>query len=789
MERRTLALVLALAVVLPAARVRAEERPTKSDATEAEEKPKKKKAPAKEVTRLEEVVVEAKKPVSAASSDEIRARDYELRPHATTQEILNNIPGLVVAQHQGGGKATQWLIRGFDADHGTDIAVFIDDLPINLRTHAHGQGYADMNPLIPEVVDTIQLRKGPYFAEYGDFANAGALNVVTKDQFKEDFALAEGGSFDVMRYAGGASGDFHGVKSLFAGQAYFADGPFENPQDFSRYNAFTKFTLDPTSNSKAWLSSSIYDGEWHGSGQIPLRAVHAGFLDRFGAIDPTEGGHSDREDLNFHYDLTPSEQDRWEVQTYGTRYKLQLFTDFTFFRDTGERFTEDPSGNIHDTEFGGHVVGRDDLPFGASAVVPGDGIEQNDQRYLYGGRVRYTRFWSVLGLPVETRVAVETRNDDIDVALARQVRRNIFYTINKLNVSERSVSPYLTNEVFFTDWIRLEFGLRGDVFFVDGRNRLPRQRKPCPVDPVTGATIRDGKCEPNFAPVPISGTTEASMVSPKANLVISPRDDTDVYLNFGEGFHSNDARNALTSLQTGDSSLLVKSLGYELGARTRQLDKLDLAAALWLLDLDSELVFSGDAGNQETGSSGGNLVPSPSTRRWGVDFETRYDVTHWLTADYDLGWADPRYTGTAADGSIKKGDAVALAPTLLMNGGLTARFGNGFSIALRSRYLDDRPAIPDRSIPARGYFLMDLLASYRWRNVEASIDFLNLTNTDWREAQFVDNTCLHRELGNAQGCDRRPGQQTSHLVEPRNDIHFTPGNPFGVRAGIKIYFN
>ncbi len=769
MKARFSALVLALAAFL-AASASADETPA-----EKTESP----------TRLEEVVVEAQRPLSAASSDEIRARDYELRPHATTQEILNNVPGLVVAQHQGGGKATQWLLRGFDADHGTDVAVFVDDLPINLRSHAHGQGYADLNPLIPEVVDTIQLRKGPYFAEYGDFATAGALNVVTRDEFKENFVLAEGGSFDVMRYAGGASRDLGSVKALVAGQAYFADGPFDHPQDFSRYNLFSKLSFAPSSASKGSLSTSIHDGAWHGSGQIPLREVSAGRLDRFGAVDPTEGGHSDREDMTFHYDWIPTASDAVDLLAYGTRYKLQLFSDFTFFKDTGIRFAEDPGGGILDRETG-RFVGLDDRPAG-QGVVPGDGIEQNDQRWLYGGRARYTRYWTLHDVPVESRVAVETRNDDIALALHRQVRRNRFYTINQVAIAERSLGTYLTHQIFFTDRIRLEVGLRGDVFFVNGRNRLPGQRRPCPVD-ADGNVVRNGRCEPNFDPVRIAGTTDDSIVSPKANLVVTPAANTDVYLNFGEGFHSNDARDALTSLRTGQSSLLTRAIGYELGARTRQFDRLDLASALWLLDLDGELVFSGDAGNQETGSNGGNLVPAPATRRWGVDFESRWQITRRFFADYDLSWADPRFTETAKDGSIRKGDAVALAPTLLMNGGLAVEVARGLEVALRTRFLDDRPATEDRSLTARGYVLLDLLARYRWRNVEASLAFLNITDTDWREAQFSDTTCVRRELGRAVGCDPHPGKETLHPVDPHRDIHFTPGNPFGVRAGIKVLF-
>lgn len=750
MKTRRYALVLAGALVLYALPAGAESRPKSADAaadtatadepttdepTEPTAAPSSKPRPR---TRLDEVVVEATKPFSAASSDEIRARDYELRPHGTVFEILNNVPGLVVAQHQGGGKAPQWLVRGFDADHGTDFAVSVDELPINLVTHGHGQGYADVNPIIPEVVERLQLRKGPYFADLGDFATAGGLNFVTRDEFKENFLLAEGGSFDTMRYVGGASHDFGGLKLLGAVQAYSSNGPFEDPQNYGRYNGYLKATMTPSSTTKLQLALSLYQGDWDGSGQIPEREVAAGRLDRFGSFDPTEGGRTDREDMSLHYTWKPRPEEEYGFQLYGSRYKLALWSDFTLFKDTGLRFTRN---------------GR---------YIPGDGIEQNDKRWIYGARAHYQRFWSLFGTAMAGKLGVETRNDDIQVSLHRQVRRQRFFTVNQVAVSERSVGTYLTNEVFLTDWARFEFGLRGDVFTFDGRNRLPRQ-----------------KVDPNFKAVLISGSTSDSIISPKANLILSPLDDTEVYLNFGEGFHSNDARNALLG-KGSDFSPLVKALGYEIGARTKQFDRLELSSTLWLLDLKSELVFSGDGGNQETGA-GGSFAPAGPSRRWGVDLEARYDITDWLTADYDLTWADPRF---------KNGDAIPLAPTLLMNGGLTAQFDNGFSVALRSRFLDDRPAIEDRSLTARGYFLLDLIARYRWRNVEASLAFLNLTNTDWREAQFADTSCVRREVGNARNpnCLAAPGFQGEH-PDPHNDVHYTPGIPFGVRAGLKIYFN
>src|SRR5215813_11550685 len=249
---------------------------------------------AKSVTRLEEFTVTQRRPASSASSDTMRARDFELRPHTTTQQLLNNLPGLLVGQHQGGGKATQYFLRGFDADHGTDVAVFIDGLPVNLVSHAHGQGYADLNFLIPETVQRIELYKGPYFVEYGDFDTAGAINIVTKDNVVENSVSALGGYFNTTRYSVAASPSLGPVKTLLAAEVYHSDGPFINPNRYTRYNLFSKFTWEPAPGSKLLFWISQYAGDWHGSGQIPHREVQSGRLDRFGAIDPTEGGRTDR---------------------------------------------------------------------------------------------------------------------------------------------------------------------------------------------------------------------------------------------------------------------------------------------------------------------------------------------------------------------------------------------------------------------------------------------------------------------------------------------------------------
>ncbi len=665
-------------------------------------------------TRLKELTVTERRPTTAASSETIRARDYELRPHTTTQEILNNLPGLVASQHAGGGKAIQYFLRGFDNDHGTDIALFVDGVPVNMVSHAHGQGYADLNFLIPEIVDRVEFSKGPYFPQWGDLANSGAVNFITKENTSENSLQALGGFFNTMRYTGVVSPKIGPVQTLLAGEVYFSDGPFKHAENYARYNFFGKFTLAPTADSKLSLWFSAHDGDWDASGQIPLREVHAQRLDRFGSLDPTEGGQSDRQNLNLVYTSAPTPQERWLVQLYGSRYKLALFSNFTFF-------TKD--------------------------TIRGDGINQDDSRVLYGGRVRYTRLWTLGGMPTESAVGFETRNDDADVGLFRQQRRQRFATTNKVNIEERSFSGYLQQEIFLREWLRFQAAVRGDFFLFDVQDRLP-------------ANASDA--------VRIRGNTTDGIVNPKASLILSPFQNkptlwrnTEFFLNFGMGYHSNDARDAV---QVGGKPL-ARSTGSELGMRTNLWGRLDIATSLWLLDLDSELVFVGDEGVTEA---------SGPTRRWGIDFETRYTVLPWLFADLDLTYSDPRFRTT--------GEAIPLAPTLLINGGLTAIFENGFSGALRLRYLDDRPANEDRSLIARGYMLLDLILRYRWRNVEASVQVLNLADVDWRQTQFATNSCVAGEVGVDSRC---PIDGAGEGVE---DINFVPGYPITLRGGLTWFF-
>jgi hypothetical protein len=545
-----------------------------------------------------------------------------------------------------------------------------------------------------------------------------------------------------MRYVAGFSPKLGNVQTLFAGQAYYSNGPFEHPEHFARYNLFGKATFEPTPTSKFTGSATLYQADWDASGQIPQRLVSAGVLDRFGAIDPSEGGRTDRENVDLHYDANPTGNDAWAFQAYASRYKLRLWSNFTFFENS---LFPDPE---HGTIFNVHDPG---VPY--SLDPRGDGIEQNDFRWLYGGRGSYTRSYDVAGFPMFSKVGVETRTDRIDVAVYDQQKRNRFFTKSRVFIDEASYSGYFTQQVVFTDWLRFEGGVRGDAFTFDVKNRLPASQP--------GAK----RGNTNLETFPVSGYENDAIVSPKANLIITPEPNTEVYLNYGDGFHSNDARGVIQAKHDPDFTPLAKATGYELGTRTHQWNKLDAAASLWLVDLESEIVFCGDCGTIEENDFGNFDIAGP-TRRWGVDFEVRYEIFDWLTADYDLSYADPRF---------KNGDAIPIAPTLFMNGGLTADFGHGFSAAARVRFLVDRPSTEDRTLPARGYLLFDLFAKYRWRNVELGLDFLNMGDVDWQEAVFADTSCTKSEA-RAGRCPQRP------------DIHFTPGDPFGVRGRVTVFF-
>ena len=606
-------------------------------------------------------------------------------------------PGLIIGQHHGGGKADQMLFRGFDSDHGTDFAVFIDGIPVNMVSHAHGQGYADLHWLIPETIERVEIYKGPYFVQLGDFATSGAMNIITKKRDKDSTLTLGGGSYNTQRYVGVLSPPEGTMLSPYiAGEVYHNDGPFKNPNDYIRYNILAKFGLWSTANSNLGFLGTFFKTGWNASGEIPARAVRSGEIGRFGSFDPSEGGKSERQNLSLIYNYADANQ-AFNAQTWVSWYKLQLWSNFTLFLN-------DP--------------------------VNGDGIEQNDKRFLAGNNINYRRNYNLWGLPMESFIGFQSRFDHIRVGLFNQTDRRRRETVKNNNIQQTNLGWFAQQEVRPTSWLRTQIGARIDNFWYD-------------VDQI--GTVTE----------PISGEGSATLVNPKLNFIFTPFNDnnfakgTNLFLNFGGGYHSNDAR---VFVQDPEKKI-PRFWGGELGAKSRFFDRLDATLSYWRSYLASELVFVGDEGTFE---------PAGASRRHGIESEFRYDILPWLSYDLDLSYTWAKFLN---------GDKVPLAPRFLAFTGITARHDSGIQARLQMRHIGRRYGIEDGSILTPTSTIFDLFLKYVWQRYELFVQFQNLANKKWRSAEHVFESRLQSEP---------PGVGTL-------DSHFTPGDPFTAKAGITIH--
>jgi len=499
--------------------------------------------PTEPIPVLPPITVTAPPPTASSSEQIIPGRDFELRPEGRPADVLRLVPGLIINQHQGGGKAEQYLIRGFDADHGTDLAIFVDGVPVNLRSHAHGQGYADLHFLIPETVKAVDVLKGPYFPEYGDFDTAGVVVFQTRDYVEENTLHLAGGSFNTQRYLALLSPTRDALKTFIAVEGYRSDGPFEHPNGYVRFNVFAKASANIAEDMKLSLWASHYRAEWHGSGELPARAIRAGLIDRFGAIDPNEGGTTQRTNLNIDYAWRVTDAQRLTAHAYASYYALSLFNDFSFF--------------LNDPEHG-------------------DMINQRDRRVVAGFDTQYEVKSLPLGMPLTSTVGFQYRIDTPHIVLANAIQRHQVGRVQDVSIVEQSYSPFVKLELVPVEKVRLVTGARGDIFQVHGSEHV-NTSQPFETHDVT-------KARPNV----------------KANLIVGPWLDTEFFGNFGTGFHSNDARAVLANPRL---EALPTATGYEFGFRTRALPRTEVFATYWFLDLSSELVFVGDAGTTEARGS------------------------------------------------------------------------------------------------------------------------------------------------------------------------------------------
>jgi hypothetical protein len=516
----------------------------------------------------------------AASQGSIGAALLKSRPALRPGEVLEFVPGLIVTQHSGDGKANQYFLRGFNLDHGTDFATSVDGVPVNMPTHAHGQGYSDLNFL----VQRIEYRKGPYFANTGDFGSAGAADIAYLRKLDQPFALLTLGERGFRRGVGGASAEVApGVTLLGALELMRNDGPWTVPEKLKKSNGV--LSLAGGTAAQGWSARLLaYRASWTSTDQIPQSLIDAGSYNgqpfgRFDTLDPTAGGDTQRTSLAAEWHGEDA-LGRTRVAGYAMRYRLDLNSNFTY------------------------ALERPD---------DGDQFKQRDSRSVYGLSAGRTFNHTLAGLDARSEIGLQLRHDRIHVGLYDTVAREVINTTREDEVRETLLGLYAQTGLQFNPVLRSVFGLRAD--------RLNTR--------VNALTLADN-----------SGSASASRLSPKLTLVAGPFAKTEFFFNAGRGFHSNDARGTTirTDPKTGDAvdavPGLVSSRGFEVGARTEAIEGLQSSLALWTLTFDSELVYVGDAGATEASSG---------SQRHGVEFNNRWAPVPWFLLDADFAWTHARF--------------------------------------------------------------------------------------------------------------------------------------------------
>lgn len=508
----------------------------------------------------------------------ISSLDIKLRPITNSQEILRLVPGLFIGQHAGGGKAEQIFLRGFDLDHGTDIRLTVDDMPVNMVSHAHGQGYADLHFVIPELVEGVDFKKGPYATDKGNLATAGWANFRTRTTLDRSFVKLEAGQYNTHRVVAGLNllGEARNQSAYLASEYSYSDSYFDNPQRFKRVNVLGKYHRHIGANTNLTLTASTFWSKWNHSGQIPNRAVESGLIDWFGSIDPTEGGETSRTNVNAQLVTITPRNHTIKNQFFYSNYNFELYSNFTFF--------------LNDT-------------------VNGDQIRQKEHRNLFGYTGSYATQMNVGKTHWTTTLGAQYRQDlTHGTELAHTANRVV--TLEQIqygNVNEINAALYADEVVQVSSRFSINAGLRADYF----RSQY--------ADVLAGTTKR---------------ATQA-IVSPKLNFYYTVNPRVQLYLNTGKGFHSNDARvvTAQNSPLRRTGQVLPGAYGSDLGIIMKPFPKLLINAAAWYLWMQQEFVYVGDAGVVE---------PSGRSRRQGLDLSVRYQLTKSLFADVDLNTAKPR---------------------------------------------------------------------------------------------------------------------------------------------------
>jgi outer membrane receptor protein involved in Fe transport len=638
----------------------------------------------------------------AASQGVVTRQGVEKRPLLRPGEVAEAVPGMIVTQHSGDGKANQFFLRGYNLDHGTDFATWVAGMPVNMPTHAHGQGYTDLNFVIPELISRIAYNKGTYFAEDGDFGSAGSARIAYADKLPFNIASFTAGAFDYQRalFAGSPS---LGSGNLVYGLEYLHnDGPWDNPNDFGKFNGVLRYAQGTAKDGLA-ITGMAYKADWNSTDQIPQRAVDAGLIGRFGAIDPTDGGSASRYSLSGEWRSAGKDTSR-EISVYAIKSRLNLFSNFTFFLD-------DP--------------------------VNGDQFEQAEKRLTLGAQASQAWFSRLGERPMSNTLGVQLRRDRMQpVALYSTAARQRLSRTREDQVTVESGGPYFSNAIEWSPWLRTVAGLRADFYRFDVASSIPEN----------------------------SGKANDSIVSPKLSAVFGPWSNTEYFLNWGRGFHSNDARGTTISVdpKTGDPaervSPLVRTTGYEAGLRSQLERNLTTSLALWELKQDSELLFVGDAGTTEA---------SRPSKRSGLEWLVQWLPRPWIALDLTAAFTRARFTD---DDPV--GDRIPGAPESVASAGVTVENLSGWFGSVRWRYFGPRPLIEDNSVRSQSTSLVNARVGYAIaKQVRAYVDVFNLFD---RKASDIDYFYA----------SRLQGEPAAGI----NDIHFHPVESRALRASLALTY-
>jgi outer membrane receptor protein involved in Fe transport len=637
----------------------------------------------------------------SASQGAVTKEGIEKRPLLRTGEVLESVPGMIVTQHSGDGKANQYFLRGYNLDHGTDFATWIDGMPVNMPTHAHGQGYMDLNFLIPELFQKVGFNKGPYFAEDGDFASVGSARIAYVNTLPASIATVTSGSFGYRRALLAGSPDFGPGHLLYAGDIDHNDGPWENPSKVRKASGVLRYSQGNAGNGFS-ITGMAYANKWNSTDQIPLRAVDSGLIGRFGAIDPTDGGRSSRYSLSGDWKQSEGNISR-TASLYAIRSKLDLISNFTYFMN-------DP--------------------------VNGDQFNQSEKRSIAGGAVSQSWVARLGDRQSITTAGIQFRQDTLaPVALYNTVAQQRISTVREDQVKVRSVAPYVSNSTEWTEWFKTIAGLRADrqSFSVNSDN---------PAN---------------------SGNASASMLSPKLSLAFGPWSNTEYFLNWGRGFHSNDARGTTITVDPTSGAAanrvnpLVRTTGYEAGLRSKPFTGFTTSVALWTLNQASELVFTGDAGTTE---------PSRASKRTGVEWLAQYQPQSWVVLDGTVAMTRARFTEFDPAGPYIPG-----APDKVISAGVTLDSKAGWFGSARWRYFGPRPLIEDNTARSRATSIVNTRVGYAFdKKTRLSLDVYNLFNAKNNDVDYFYQSQLKGEAAAVQ------------------DFHFHPVESRAVRLTLTANF-